>query len=255
MDIELTVADDVPQGQMHEVRRQLERLEKIVDPPPPAVRLTLRGGGGGEGRHVYVADATAPYARRLVAAHVTGPTVLETTERAVERLRRQLRRVIDADVALRNEPRTLAKAVEDLGRQTRMHPDIRLKPPEQRRIVHHRAYADRPEPTLTAVADLLDDDEQFHLFVHVRTNEDVVVHWRDDGRIGLLFPRGSVLADENDVVVPEPSRDSEPRTLAQARAEEDFLNHRFLYFIDAEDNRGKVLYPRFDGDYGLVEPA
>jgi hypothetical protein len=42
---------------------------------------------------------------------------------------------------------------------------------------------------------------------------------------------------------------------AQARAEEDFLNHRFLYFIDAEDNRGKVLYPRFDGDYGLVEPA
>lgn len=48
----------------------------------------------------------------------------------------------------------------------------------------------------------------------------------------------------------------EPRTpLAQARAEEDFLNHRFLYFIDAEDNRGKVLYPRFDGDYGLVEPA
>jgi hypothetical protein len=28
-----------------------------------------------------------------------------------------------------------------------------------------------------------------------------------------------------------------------------------LYFIDAGDRRGKVLYLRFDGDYGLVEPG
>jgi hypothetical protein len=32
-------------------------------------------------------------------------------------------------------------------------------------------------------------------------------------------------------------------------------NHRFLYFIDAADGRGKVLYLRHDGDYGLVEPG
>jgi putative sigma-54 modulation protein len=88
----------------------------------------------------------------------------------------------------------------------------------------------------------------------VRTNEDVVVFWRDDGRIGLLFPPGSVLADENDVVVPMPSRYSDPLTLAAARSEMDVLNHRFLYYIDAEDERGRVLYLRTDGDYGLVEP-
>jgi hypothetical protein len=35
----------------------------------------------------------------------------------------------------------------------------------------------------------------------------------------------------------------------------DMLNHRFLYYLDAEDERGRVLYLRFDGDYGLVEPA
>jgi hypothetical protein len=34
----------------------------------------------------------------------------------------------------------------------------------------------------------------------------------------------------------------------------DVLNHRFLYFIDTADGRGKVLYLRHDGDYGLVEP-
>jgi hypothetical protein len=133
-------------------------------------------------------------------------------------------------------------------------PEARLKPPEEREIVRRRTYAEEPEPTLTAVADMLDLDEHFHLFRHVRTGEDVVVYRRDDGRIALIHPQGSVLADENDVVVPQPSRYSEPLTLDTARSEMDILNHRFLYFVDAADGRGKVLYLRHDGDYGLVEP-
>jgi hypothetical protein len=35
----------------------------------------------------------------------------------------------------------------------------------------------------------------------------------------------------------------------------DVVNNRFVYFIDAADGRGKVLYMRHDGDYGLVEPG
>jgi putative sigma-54 modulation protein len=89
----------------------------------------------------------------------------------------------------------------------------------------------------------------------VLTHEDVVVHWRDDGRVGLLHPQGSALADEGPPVVPEASRYSEPLSLAVAREEMDLLNHRFLYFIDAADGRGRVIYLRFDGDYGLVEPV
>jgi len=81
------------------------------------------------------------------------------------------------------------------------------------------------------------------------------VYRRDDGRVGLIHPQGSALADENDVLVSEPSRYSSPLTLEAARAEMDELNHRFLYFVDAADGRGKVLYLRHDGDYGLVEPA
>ena len=42
----------------------------------------------------------------------------------------------------------------------------------------------------------------------------------------------------------------DPLTLNGARTEMDVLNHRFLYFIDAEDGRGKVLYLRHDGDHG-----
>ncbi len=61
------------------------------------------------------------------------------------------------------------------------------------------------------------------------------------------------MSDENELVVPETSRYSEPITVAAAGAELDVLNRRFLYFIEAEDRRGKVLYLRHDGDYGQVE--
>jgi hypothetical protein len=171
-----------------------------------------------------------------------------------ERLRRQIRRVADVGVALRNEPQAIRTALDDLTLDTTHRPEARLKPPEDRRIVRQRTYADAPVGTLDAVADLLDLDLEFLLFTHVRTNEDVVVYRRDDARIGLIHPWGSALADENDIVVPEPSRYTEAISLDAARSEMNLLNHRFLYFIDVEDLRGKVIYLRHDGDYGLVEP-
>jgi hypothetical protein len=63
------------------------------------------------------------------------------------------------------------------------------------------------------------------------------------------------LASEHvdDFVVSEPSRYSEPISLADARSEMDVLDHRFVYFIALEDQHGKALCLRHDGDYGLVE--
>jgi hypothetical protein len=57
------------------------------------------------------------------------------------------------------------------------------------------------------------------------------------------------------VLVVEPSPYSEPLTLDQARTELEARDLRFLFFVDAEEARPKVLYLRHDGDYGLVEPA
>ncbi|WP_027006196.1 sigma 54 modulation/S30EA ribosomal C-terminal domain-containing protein [Conexibacter woesei] len=257
MEIEVS-APDVPPRLVEQIRRRVAGLERLVDDPPPEVRLTVRPGparSGPNAQRPFVADASAPDRGRVLAAHALGPTAITAAAAAVERLRRQLRRTRDEEVALRNEPRVIARGIADLRRLERQRPEVARKPAEERRIVHRRTYSVEPEPTLSAVADLLDDDQEFRLFVHVLTREDVVVHWRDDGRVGLLHPQGSALAGEGPPVVPEPSRYSEPLPLAVARSEMDVLDHRFLYFIDEDDGRGKVLYLRYDGDYGLVEPG
>ena len=248
--IQLRWADGVSPRALEAARRKVQMLERHAGGRDLVGHITVRPGAA----RSYVADASLTLEGHVLAAHAAGPAPQAAVDAVVERLERQMRRVVDSDVALRNEPRVLAAAIEEL-RDDPPHRPAKLKPREEREIVHRRSYAPEPIPTVTAVADLLDLDLDFHLFVHARTNEDVVVHWRDDGRIGLLFPQDSVLADEDDIVVPEPSRYSDPLTLEVARSEMDVLNHRFLYFTDDDDGRGKVLYLRHDGDYGLVEPA
>jgi ribosome-associated translation inhibitor RaiA len=255
VDVEVHAVDDLPSGELEAARRHIASLAEYTDEPLLGARLTLRRLGHPPTKRPWVADASVVVNGRLLAAHATGPTAVKAADDVADRLRRQLRRVVGAEVAQRNEPDAIRAALEGLGPDLVQRPEARPKPPEQRRIVHRKVYGDEVEPTLSAVADLLDLDYEFHLFRHVRTGEDVVVYWRDDGRIGLIHPPGSALSDENDVVVTEPSRYSSPMTLDAVRAEMDVVNHRFLYFVDADDGRGKVLYLRHDGDYGLVEPA
>jgi ribosome-associated translation inhibitor RaiA len=260
VDVEVHAEVDVPPDQVDDVRRRIESLEQYTDEPIISARVTLRRGPD-RSKNRYVADSSVLFAPheekegRVLAAHVSGPSPAEATDAVVERLRRQLRRVVDTEVARRNEPSEIRRALESLPLERIHRPEADLKPPEERQVVRRRTYADHPEATLEAAADMFDLDEEFHLFVHVRTSEDVVVHRRDDRRVGLIYPRGSILADETDeVVAAEPNRYSEPLTLDAARAEMDVVNHSFLYYTDAADGRGRVLYLRHDGDYGLVEP-
>jgi hypothetical protein len=217
----------------------VESLQRYVDDPILDPRLTVRR----EGRR-YVADADLRFRGRVLAAHAAGPTADAAAEAVVKRLRRQLRRIVGADVAQRNEPRTIERA---------LRPERSHKPPEEREIVRRRPYLVVPLSTVDAIDELLDLDVEFLLFTHVRTGEAVVVYRRGDGRLGLIFPAGSVLADEDDLVVPVPDRHGQPVALAEVREEMDLAEQRCVYFVDAADGRGKVLYLRHDGDYGLVQ--
>ena len=233
MNVVLKADREIPPAQAEEARERVAALERYVkEPPAGAVRLTLRKLNGGHdlAKRPYVADADLRFDGRVLAAHAAGATPAEAAEKAAERLRRQIRRVVGAEVARRNEPRL----------DRRQRPEARLKPPEQRRIVERLTYPGRPKTTEEAAAELLDRDLEFLVFRSAATGEDVVVYRRDDGRVDLIHP---------------PGRYPGPIKLDDARADMDELNDRFLYFIDIDDGRGKVLYLRHDGDYGLVEPA
>jgi hypothetical protein len=106
-----------------------------------------RGPGRSRGR--YVVDASVLFGpigepARVLAAHVAAPGSAEATEEAVERLRRQLRRVVGAELAERNEPDEIQKALESLPLERTHRPEADAKPPEERQIVRRRTYSDHP---------------------------------------------------------------------------------------------------------------
>lgn len=247
---------ELADAELDVARARITRIAQYVDRPLQSVRLTVRYEQAHATRQRYEADATVVLNGRLLAAHTTGSSAQEATDVAVERLRRQMRRSLDAYVAQRNEPRLIESDLADLGLETPVDtPPAQRTPPEDRRIIYRHTLSDEPRATYAAMEDLLELDLRFLLFVHARTNEDVVVHRIDADHVGLLFPPGSALADEGDeVVVPEPSRFPDAIPLQLARETMDVLDHGWLYFLEQEDGRGKVMYVREDGDYGLVEP-
>jgi ribosome-associated translation inhibitor RaiA len=252
--VEITAPRDLSDGRRGRVREQLEKLARYTDDPIQMIRLTLRHPDTRAARSRWEADATLEMAGRQLAAHATAADPVQAAKEVAHRLRRQMRRAADADAALRNEPRVIEKTLAVRARERRHRPQPRQKPAELRDIIPQRTPYPLPENTFDAVMDLLDLDYEFLLFRHERTGEDVVVYRRGDGRIGLLHPPGSELAHETDIVIPKPSRYPEPVSLERVRDELAVLGAGFIYFTDERDGRGRVLYVRRDGDYGLVEP-
>jgi ribosome-associated translation inhibitor RaiA len=266
-DVAVSAPDDAPPDEIEVARRKVAELARYTGDPILGARLTLRHPRTRKARDLWVADASVLVNGRLVAAHATGSTPAQAAGEAADRLRRQILRLTGSEVALRDEPRAIQRALADLDHDRAHRPRRSDKPAGERRIVHRRTVADDPKPTLAAVEELIERDWEFNLFRHARTGEHAVVYRRDDGSIGLIHPQGSDLADEaialppdgdgeeTILVVPEASRYDRELTLEEAQEELGRLEHRFVYFLDAADGLGKVLYLRHDGDYGLVEPG
>src|SRR4051812_48600977 len=222
-------------------RGAMAGLDRYVDWPLFGARLTVRRGGAAE---PYVVDATVLLDGRLLAAHASGRAPTRAAVEAADRLRRRLLRTVEAEVARRNAPRFSRAAPPGPPRPEWVE---RSKGPDRRAVVRRRTYVDVPLPTFDAIDELVGLGAVFILFCHARTAEAVVLYRRDDRRLGLLFPQGSVLGDEDDVVVATPSRYDAPVPLSAACAEMDLVNHRFQYFGDADaddDGQGEVLYLR-----------
>ena len=80
------------------------------------------------------------------------------------------------------------------------------------------------------------------------------MYWRNDGLLALIEPRWPASADDRGPVR-EQSRFSSSIDLRTAVAEMNAVSHRFLFFEDATTGRGSIIYRRYDGHYGLIEPA
>ena len=129
------------------------------------------------------------------------------------------------------------------------------RPAEERQLVCRKTVADEPLSVDEAVFDMELLDYDFYLFQDLATGQDAMVRRAGDGRFDLfLLQRDDVEPPVS--VAPVVLHPTPPPTLAVPEAQEwlELTAEPLVFFADATTGRGCVLYRRYDGHHGLVEP-
>src|SRR3954463_8696086 len=100
IDVELHVPSAVPPEQTEAARRRIASLDRYASAPLIGARLTLRRDGEPNQKCRVVADVDVRFDAGLLVAAGGGRRAVEEAPVAAEALRRQLRRIVGADVAL-----------------------------------------------------------------------------------------------------------------------------------------------------------
>jgi hypothetical protein len=192
---------------------------------------------------------------RVVRAHAAAGTMFEAIDLLESRLRGRVERAAhhDSDEHLR---------YRGGGDQEWRHlehspprPPYFPRPAEDREVVRHKTFGLGAMTPDEAVADLELLDHDFYLFENLETGEDNVVVRSAGPEYELFEPSATCsLVESAATIVHSPVR---PTTLAidEAREVLDLTDQPFVFFLDPEDGRGRVLYRRYDGHYGLIVPA
>jgi ribosome-associated translation inhibitor RaiA len=190
---------------------------------------------------------------RPVRAHVAAGHLVQAIDLAADRLRESLE---DLERIERSSRRGAGVAGPGRWRHRSVRaarPAYYPRPVEERYVVRRKTFALSPLTPERAVLemDLLDYD--FHLFVNVDTGEEAVVHRNTDGTLALAAVTPSAQARALPIEL-----DPVPAPVMPLGKAVDLLDASgmpFTFFVDAQTRRGNVLYRRYDGHYGLIEPA
>ena len=104
-----------------------------------------------------------------------------------EELEAGRRRIASLDRFTKDSQRALGEAVRSFLPDQADRALVRLKPPEERKIVARRTYTDASKPTLTVIADTLQElDPLFLYLIDAGDGHRDVTYQRVDGDYGLV---------------------------------------------------------------------
>ncbi len=243
-DVKAHARDRIAQLEGHVRDRMLSARVVLAEEPNPRLERPSRAEAelnvNGHMVRGRVADVTMPQAVDQLAAH----------------LQRQLQRYAERRATVHRRAPERSPHEWRHGDRSPPRPSFFPRPPGERSIIRRKTFTLGAINPLEAVGDLEDLDHDFYLFHDTETDADAVVFRRDDDRIGLIRPPATEPTSHgDDGPVEEASRITEPISVDTAVSEMAQLDHRFLFFTNAHTGRGNVIYMRYDGHYGLIEPA
>jgi len=200
-------------------------------------RMTLHVHGDPAVERPAVAKASLDVGRRPVRAHVAAEQMVEAIDLLERRLRRNLEDLEELGRAHRHETGTEPPGEWRHGSLPTARPAYFPRLPEERELIRRKTFALTALTPEQAALEMQVLDHDFHLFTNAESDEENVVYQRPDGTVALAqFASAPVLL------------------LEDAVERLNLSGERFVFFVEPQTRRGSVLYRRYDGHYGLIEP-
>ena len=256
-EIRVSLDESIPEDVTPEVQRRVGAVLDHLRQPVLAARVRITRHGDPAVPRPVSAQANVDVNGRLVRVQVEAETVGEALAQLEEKLRHAAERA-----AARWKDRTDRKPSPGPHEwrhidEPASHPSYFPRPAEERRVLRHKAFGLAVCTVEEAAFDMDALDYDFHLFTELGSGEDSVLY-----RAG---PTGYRLAQ----LTPAPEKvesgslpltiSERPAAVLSTAAAVDRLNlsgRPFLFFRPPDGHhRGRVLYRRYDGHYGLITPA
>ncbi|MEV0594650.1 ribosome hibernation promotion factor [Nonomuraea cavernae] len=245
-DVRVETRGPVRQGAVEHARQAIAALARLAHEPVLYARIKLTAPAAPDVKRPYTAQANLDVSGRLIRAQASGSSMYQALDLLEERVRTRLRRTARHWGELRGRHWPEREASLPVLPRPRREPDV------EREIVRHKtlgAYRATPEE---AAFDMEQLDFDFYLFTEAGSGQDSVLYRAGDGYLlAQVEPRPEALGEVMMPLTVDPG--PAPRlTTAEAVDRLGAGGRAFEFFADAETGRGRLIYHRYDGGYGLI---
>jgi ribosome-associated translation inhibitor RaiA len=243
---------DVGDEERAYAQRKVRRVGALARGPVLFARVELTAHADPAREQRALAKAELDVNGRMVRAHAAGATMFEAIDqldaRLRDRLERSAHREADKHQRLRGDGDVWRRGTF-VPRRSEYFP----RPPDEREVVRHKTFSWGAMTPDQAASDLEALDHDFYLFRNVETGDDNLIV-RGDSGYELFEPSPTASPTETGRAITRSSMRPAVMTTDEARETLDLTDRAVLFFLDPEDGGGRVLYRRYDGHYGLLEP-
>ncbi len=246
----------VPESVRDEAAAMVEKLASMTSRPIIFARVKVTVDEDRNPDEDSIVQGTIDVSGKLIRAQAAADTPLQALRVLEKRLERRLNRLAERREQRNERPPYTPEGTWRKGDLPSTRPGYFDRPPEEREIIRRKTYpSDERISVEEAVFDLDVLDYRFFLFTDVSDGTPSVVYERD-GDVVLRRLDGSRPPEDALRISIEVNETPAPSISVEEAIERlDLSDEAFIFFQDTEEKMPRVLYRRYDGHYGLVEPT
>jgi ribosomal subunit interface protein len=250
--IEIVSRGPVPESATEYARTKIDHVTGYANHPVLAARVVLTSAQDPAMERPERAEASLDVNGTQIRAHALASDMTGAVDLLEEKLQKNLVQFQDRE---RTRHRWIGVASEGEWRHGDLpaaQEDHFRRPPQEREIVRRKTFALAPMTPDEAAYEMGLLGHDFYLFTDSGTGKDAVVYRNGTGRFAI---RGESVVEGESAPLVEMVGSAPTLSDSEATTRLELSGEPFVFYLDPESGRGKVLYIRYDGHYGLITAA